>query len=159
MTVDDWGLVMSVSLRGAFLMSREVQPHIRAEGWGRIVSLSSTAALGTLGEANYAAAKAGIPGFTKSLAIDLSRHGITANAVAPGCIETAMTAEVAARVGISFEEIKDQAPPAPLWAELGNPTTLLTWCHFLLVNAADSLRAKCFIWRVRLAVEIGRKIL
>lgn len=62
-------------------------------------------------------------------------------AVAPGFIETAMTADAAARVGISFEEIKERAPPAPLWAESGNPTTLLTWCHFLLMNAADSLRA------------------
>ena len=111
MTADDWDLVMSVNLRGAFLMSREVQPHMRAEGWGRIVSLSSTAALGALGEANYAAAKAGIQGFTKSLAIELGRHGITANAVAPGFIETAMTAEVAARVGISFEEINPSYSP------------------------------------------------
>ena len=61
------------------------------------------------GEANYAAAKAGIQGFTKSLAIELGRYGITANAVAPGFIETPMTAAVAAREGISFDQMKEQA--------------------------------------------------
>jgi 3-oxoacyl-[acyl-carrier protein] reductase len=61
-------------------------------GWGRIVSLSSTSALGNRGQANYSAAKAGMQGFTKTLAIELGRFGITANAVAPGFIVTDMTA-------------------------------------------------------------------
>ena len=109
MTLDDWEVVMNVNLRGAFLMSRAVQPHMRAANWGRIVNLSSTAALGALGEANYAAAKAGLQGFTKTLAIELGRYGITANAVAPGFIATAMTEAVAARIGIGFDEMKAQA--------------------------------------------------
>src|SRR3954463_14247424 len=73
MTDDDWETVMGVHLRGAFLFSRAVQQHMVDAGWGRIVSLSSTYALGNRGQANYAAAKAGIQGFTKTLAIELGR--------------------------------------------------------------------------------------
>ena len=73
MTDDDWETVMAVHLRGAFLFSRAVQKHMVDAGWGRIVSLSSTSALGNRGQANYAAAKAGLQGFTKTLAIELGR--------------------------------------------------------------------------------------
>lgn len=132
MTSEDWDLVMSVNLRGAFLMSREVQPHMRAAGWGRIVSLSSTAALGALGEANYSAAKAGIQGFTKALAIELGRYGITANAVAPGFIETPMTAAVAARVGISFDSIKEQALTDIVVGRVGQPDDVANAVSFFV---------------------------
>ena len=90
---------MNVHLRGAFLMSRAVQKHMTEAGWGRIVNLSSTSALGNRGQANYAAAKAGLQGFTKTLAIELGRFGVTANAIAPGFIETEMTAATAERSG------------------------------------------------------------
>ena len=92
MTEDDWDSVLSVHLRGAFLMSRAVQAHQVDAGWGRIVNLSSTSALGNRGQANYAAAKAGMQGLTKTLALELGRYGVTANAVAPGFIVTDMTA-------------------------------------------------------------------
>ncbi len=121
MSLADWDLVINVNLRGAFLMSRAVQAHMRAAGWGRIVNLSSTAALGNLGEANYAAAKAGVQGLTKTLAIELGRYGITANAVAPGFVETAMTAEVAARVGMTFEDMKQQAIAGTVVGRVGQP--------------------------------------
>ena len=84
MTTDDWDTVMNVHLRGSFLMARAVQAHMTAAGWGRIVNLSSTSALGNRGQANYAAAKAGMQGFTKTLAIELGRFGVTVNAIAPG---------------------------------------------------------------------------
>jgi 3-oxoacyl-[acyl-carrier protein] reductase len=74
--------------------------------WGRIVNISSTSALGNRGQANYAAAKAGLQGFTKTLAIELGKFGITVNAVGPGFIETPMTEATAARLGIGFEEFK-----------------------------------------------------
>jgi 3-oxoacyl-[acyl-carrier protein] reductase len=104
MTDDDWDAVISVHLRGAFLMTRAVQQHMVAAGWGRIVSLSSTSALGNRGQVNYAAAKAGIQGFTKTLAIELGKFGITANAVAPGFIVTDMTRMTAERVGVPLDE-------------------------------------------------------
>ncbi len=104
MTDDDWDAVMNVHLRGAFLMSRAVQKHQVEAGWGRIVNLSSTSALGNRGQANYAAAKAGMQGLTKTLAIELGRYGVTANAVAPGFIQTDMTRATAERIGVPFDD-------------------------------------------------------
>ncbi|MBO0809317.1 MAG: 3-oxoacyl-ACP reductase FabG [Actinobacteria bacterium] len=109
MTEDDWDAVLGVHLRGAFLMSRAAQKHMVDQGYGRIVNLSSSSALGNRGQVNYSAAKAGMQGFTKTLAIELGRFGITANAVAPGFIATDMTAATAARVGMGFEEFQQAA--------------------------------------------------
>lgn len=120
MTEGDWDAVMGVHLRGAFLMTRAVQAHQVEAKWGRIVSLSSTSALGNRGQANYAAAKAGIQGFTKTLAIELGRYNVTANAIAPGMIATDMLRETAARIGVGFEEFMTAAAkeiPVGRWGE------------------------------------------
>jgi 3-oxoacyl-[acyl-carrier protein] reductase len=106
MTAADWDSVMNVHLRGTFLMSRAAQSHMIASGFGRIVNLSSTAALGNRGQANYSAAKAGLQGFTKTLAIELGKFGVTVNAVAPGFIETDMTRATAERIGYAFDDLK-----------------------------------------------------
>src|SRR5439155_23928510 len=106
MSEDDWDTVMSVHLKGGFLMSKACQAHMVEAGYGRIVFLSSTSALGNRGHANYASAKAGLQGLAKTLSIELGKFGITANAIAPGFIETDMTAATAARVGVDFEEFK-----------------------------------------------------
>ncbi len=106
MTAGDWDAVMNVHLRGTFLMTRAVQAYMTKAGWGRIVNLSSTSALGNRGQANYAAAKAGIQGLTKTLAIELGRYGVTANAVAPGFIETDMTKATAERMGVPFDDFR-----------------------------------------------------
>ncbi|MEP7368555.1 MAG: SDR family NAD(P)-dependent oxidoreductase, partial [Dermatophilaceae bacterium] len=98
MPVEDWDAVMNVHLRGVFLMTKAVQAHMTAERYGRIVNLSSTSAQGNRGQVNYSAAKAGIQGFTKTLAIELGRFGVTANAVAPGFIATDMTRQTAKRM-------------------------------------------------------------
>ena len=105
MTVDEWDLVQQVHLRGAFLMCRALQPGMREAGWGRIVNLSSTAALGNVGQANYSAAKAGLQGLTRTLSLELGRHGITVNSVAPGYTITDMTRSTAERVGVTIEEL------------------------------------------------------
>ena len=104
MTVEDWDAVLNVHLRGAFLMTKAVQAHMTAENYGRIVNLSSTSALGNRGQVNYSAAKAGMQGLTKTLAIELGRFGVTANAVAPGFIVTDMTRQTAERMNILFED-------------------------------------------------------
>ncbi len=104
MSGSDWDTVMQVHLRGAFLMTRAAQRHMTAASYGRIVNLSSTSALGNRGQANYSAAKAGLQGFTKTVAHELGRFGVTCNAVAPGFIVTEMTRATAARVGQTFEE-------------------------------------------------------
>lgn len=103
MTETDWDMVMSVHLRGSFLMARAVQKHMVSAGWGRIVNLSSTSALGNRGQANYATAKAGVQGFTKTLAIELGKFGITANCIAPGFIVSDMTRATAARIGEDWD--------------------------------------------------------
>jgi 3-oxoacyl-[acyl-carrier protein] reductase len=109
MTDDDWDTVMNVHLRGAFLMSRAAQKYMVEQRYGRIINLSSSSALGNRGQVNYSAAKSGLQGFTKTLAIELGPFGITANAVAPGFIETDMTAATAARVKVSFDDFKNAA--------------------------------------------------
>ena len=109
MTENDWDTVLGVHLRGAFLMSRAVQKHMVDQRFGRIVNLSSSSALGNRGQVNYSAAKAGLQGFTKTLAIELGQFGITANAVAPGFIVTDMTAATAARISMSFEDFQAAA--------------------------------------------------
>ena len=106
MSEDDWDTVLDVHLRGSFLMSRSVQKHMVDQRYGRIVNLSSSSALGNRGQANYSAAKAGMQGLTKTLAIELGPFGITANAVAPGFIATDMTAATAARLGMTFEDLQ-----------------------------------------------------
>lgn len=121
MTLDDWEKVMAVNLRGAFLTSRAAQSGMRAAGWGRIVNLSSTAALGAFGEANYAAAKAGIQGFTRSLALELGRYSVTVNAVAPGFVATDMTREVAERNGMTFEDMKAEMLKSIAVGRVGEP--------------------------------------
>ncbi|MDE3044382.1 MAG: 3-oxoacyl-ACP reductase FabG [Acidobacteriota bacterium] len=106
MSMADWQTVMNVHLGGAFLMSRATQRFMTEANFGRIVNLSSTSALGNRGQANYSAAKAGLQGFTKTLAIELGRFGVTVNAIAPGFIVTAMTQATADRIGVPFEQFE-----------------------------------------------------
>ncbi|MFC5149803.1 3-oxoacyl-ACP reductase FabG [Streptomyces aureoversilis] len=121
MSESDWDTVMSVHLRGAFLMSRACQKHMVDARFGRIVNLSSSSALGNRGQANYAAAKAGVQGLTKSLAKELGKFGITANSVAPGFIATEMTAATAARLGMTFEDFKAAAATQIPVERVGEP--------------------------------------
>ncbi|MFP5073159.1 3-oxoacyl-ACP reductase FabG [Pseudonocardia nantongensis] len=106
MTDGDWDAVMGVHLKGAFLMTRAVQKHMVEAQWGRVVNLSSTSALGNRGQANYSTAKAGLQGFTKTLAIELGKFGVTANCIAPGFIASEMTKATAERLGVDWEEFK-----------------------------------------------------
>ncbi|RBY82947.1 beta-ketoacyl-ACP reductase [Geodermatophilus sp. TF02-6] len=136
MTEADWDTVVDVHLRGAFLMARAVQKHMIEAGWGRIVSLSSTSALGNRGQANYATAKAGLQGFTKTLAIELGKFGITANAVAPGFIQTEMTKATAERIGISFEDFIAAASKEIPVQRVGQPEDIAHLVSFFVSEGA-----------------------
>ncbi|MET9487100.1 3-oxoacyl-ACP reductase FabG [Nocardia sp. NPDC006630] len=136
MSVDDWDTVMNVHLRGSFLMSRAVQRHMIEQKWGRIVSLSSTSALGNRGQVNYSAAKAGLQGFTKTLALELGKFGVTANSVAPGFIETEMTAATAARMGVPFEDFKKAVVSTIPVARAGQPEDIAHTISFLVSEGA-----------------------
>ena len=136
-TLDDWELMINVNLRGTFLMCRAVAPHMRAAKYGRIVNLSSTGALGAPGLGSYGAAKAGVQGLTKTIAFELGRHGVTANVVAPGFVVTAMTAGMAERTGISFEEMQREMLREIPVARVGQPEDIANAVAFF----ADSARA------------------
>ncbi|MFF5773420.1 3-oxoacyl-ACP reductase FabG [Streptomyces californicus] len=121
MSESDWDIVMNVHLKGAFLMTKAVQAHMVEAKFGRIVSLSSSSALGNRGQANYSAVKAGLQGLTKTLAKELGKFGVTANAVAPGFIVTEMTAQTAERVGMGFEEFQAAAATQIPVQRVGRP--------------------------------------
>ena len=137
MSVDDWDAVMSVHLRGAFLMSRAVQAHMVTARWGRIVSLSSISALGNRGQVNYAAAKAGLQGFTRTLALELGPFGVTVNAIAPGFIATDMTAATADRIGVPFEEFMAAAAQETAVRRVGQPEDIANTIAFLTSDDAS----------------------
>jgi len=136
MSEDDWDMVLGVHLRGAFLMSRAAQRFMVEQGFGRIVNLSSSSALGNRGQVNYSAAKAGMQGFTKTLAIELGKFGVTANAVAPGFIATDMTAATAARVGMGFEEFQAAAASQIPVRRVGQPGDVANVISFLVSEGA-----------------------
>ena len=131
MSVSDWDSVMDVHLRGAFLMTRAAQTHMTQAKWGRIINISSISALGNRGQANYAAAKAGLIGFTKTLALELGRFGVTANAIAPGYVETDMTQASAARQGLDFDEWKLAAARDIPLGRIGKPEDIAAVASFL----------------------------
>jgi 3-oxoacyl-[acyl-carrier protein] reductase len=136
MSEDDWDMVLGVHLRGAFLMSRAAQKFMVEQRFGRIVNLSSSSALGNRGQVNYSAAKAGMQGFTKTLAIELGQFGVTANAVAPGFIATDMTAATAARIGMGFEEFQAAAASQIPVRRVGQPGDVANVISFLVSEGA-----------------------
>ncbi len=131
MSEQDWDMVMAVHLKGAFLMVRECQKFMTEARFGRIVNLSSISALGNRGQANYAAAKAGMQGFTKTMAIELGKFGVTTNAIAPGFIQTEMTKETADRLGIPFDDFIAMAAKEIPVARVGQPEDIAALAAFL----------------------------
>jgi len=126
MTVDDWRDVLNVNLSGAFQMTKAVLEHMIERGSGRIVNISSVIGeTGNVGQANYAASKAGLFGFTKSLALEMAQRGITVNCVAPGFIETEM---VAAIPQAALAKVIEKIPQR----RLGRPEEVARVVRFLL---------------------------
>ncbi len=136
MSVDDWDTVMAVHLRGSFNVTKAAQKYMTEAKFGRIVNLSSTSAQGNRGQVNYSAAKAGLQGFTKTLAIELGKFGITANAVAPGFIQTDMTAATAERVGVPFDDFIAYAAKEIPVQRVGQPEDIANTVSFLVGEAA-----------------------
>jgi 3-oxoacyl-[acyl-carrier protein] reductase len=152
MTEEDWDAVMGVHLRGAFLMSREVQKHMVKAKYGKILNLSSVSALGNRGQANYSAAKMGIQGFTRTLALELGPFGINANAIAPGFIVTDMTDATARRVGMEPEAYREAAAAATPVRRVGAPADIAAAAAFLCSDEAS------FVTGQTLYVDGGAKV-
>ncbi|HVB75044.1 MAG TPA: 3-oxoacyl-ACP reductase FabG [Ktedonobacteraceae bacterium] len=136
MSEEDWDTVMNVHLKGAFLCSRAAQKYMVAQKYGRIVSLSSTSALGNRGQSNYSTAKAGLQGLTRTLAIELGPFGITANAVAPGFIDTEMTRSTARRQGYDPDVVIAEASKTIPVRRVGLPRDIANVITFLVSEDA-----------------------
>ncbi|MES2976119.1 MAG: 3-oxoacyl-ACP reductase FabG [Pseudomonadota bacterium] len=132
MTEDDWDLVMNVMLKGAFLATRAVMPHFIQQGWGRVINISSRAHLGNPTQANYSAAKAGLIGMAKALAIEEGRYGVTVNCVAPGFMETEMVQALP-----TYETIRDRAVQAQPVKRVGQPRDVANAVVFLASECAS----------------------
>ncbi|MFD6355161.1 3-oxoacyl-ACP reductase FabG [Nocardia tengchongensis] len=152
MSVDDWDLVMSVHLKGAFLCTREAQKYMVKQKSGKIVNTSSVSALGARGQANYSAAKMGIQGLTRTLAMELGPFGINVNAVAPGFIVTEMTDATAARVGVSPEEFRAEAAKITPLRRVGEPADIANVVSFLVSDDAS------FVTGQTIYVDGGRRL-
>ncbi|MFD3595738.1 SDR family oxidoreductase [Nocardia sp. NPDC058640] len=152
MSVDDWDTVMAVHLRGAFLCSKAAQKHMVDNGGGAIVNTSSVSALGNRGQANYAAAKAGIQGLTRTLAMELGPFGIRVNAVAPGFIVTEMTAATAERMGITSEVMQAKTAEITPLRRVGQPADIANVVAFLASDNAG------FVTGQTVYVDGGRRL-
>jgi 3-oxoacyl-[acyl-carrier protein] reductase len=136
MAEQDWDMVMGVHLRGSFLMTRAVQTYMVEQRFGRIVNLSSTSALGNRGQANYSTAKAGLQGFTKTLAIELGKFGVTVNCIAPGFIVSDMTRATAERIGEDWDTyVAARAAQIPV-ARAGQPEDIANTVSFFVSEGA-----------------------
>ncbi|MFD3508921.1 SDR family oxidoreductase [Nocardia sp. NPDC058666] len=152
MSVEDWDTVMAVHLRGAFLCSKAAQKHMVDNGGGAIVNTSSVSALGNRGQANYAAAKAGIQGLTRTLAMELGPFGIRVNAVAPGFIVTEMTAATAERMGITSEVMQAKTAEITPLRRVGQPADIANVVAFLASDNAG------FVTGQTVYVDGGRRL-
>jgi 3-oxoacyl-[acyl-carrier protein] reductase len=137
MSAAEWTQVLTVNLTSIFLCSKAAQQHMVAAKYGKIVNLSSRSALGNRGQANYAAAKAGVQGLTATLAIELGPFNINVNAVAPGYIATPMTAATADRVGSSPDEHQKMAAERTPLRRVGQPEEVASVIAFLASDDAS----------------------
>jgi 3-oxoacyl-[acyl-carrier protein] reductase len=131
MTDDDWDAVIDTHLKGTFLCARAAQKHMVEQKYGKMVFLSSTSALGNRGQANYSAAKAGLQGMARTLAIELGAYNVNVNTVAPGFVDTRMTRATADRMGVDYEAFKLGAASQIPLRRVGQPEDIASVIAFL----------------------------
>jgi 3-oxoacyl-[acyl-carrier protein] reductase len=131
MTDEDWDAVIDTHLKGTFLCARAAQKPMVDQKYGKMVFLSSTSALGNRGQANYSAAKAGLQGMARTLAIELGPFNVNVNSVAPGFVETRMTRATAERMGMDYETFKLGAASQIPLRRVGRPEDIASVIAFL----------------------------
>jgi len=131
MTDEDWDAVIDTHLKGTFLCARAAQKPMVDQKYGKMVFLSSTSALGNRGQANYSAAKAGLQGMARTLAIELGPFNVNVNTVAPGFVETRMTRATAERMGMDYETFKLGAASQIPLRRVGQPEDIASVIAFL----------------------------
>ena len=137
MSEEDWDAVLDTHLKGTFLMCKFAQKYMVDQKYGKIVNTSSLGAWGKRGQANYAAAKAGIQGLTKTLAIELGQFNVNVNCIAPGFIQTPMTRGNAERMGVDFEEMVKKAAAGFPMRRVGEPKDVANVVAFLVSDDAS----------------------
>ena len=137
MSEPDWDVVIDTHLRGTFLCAQAAQRLMVPQRFGKMVFLSSNSALGNRGQANYSAAKAGIQGMARTLAIELGPFNINVNTVAPGFVETRMTQAVAQRIGVDYEDLKKAAAERAALRRTGSPEDIAGIIAFLCSQDAS----------------------
>jgi 3-oxoacyl-[acyl-carrier protein] reductase len=137
MTDEDWDAVIATHLKGTFHAVRAAQRHMVEQRSGKIVLISSTSALGNRGQTNYSAAKAGLQGMTKTLAIELGPFNVNVNCVAPGFIATDMTRQTAERIGVSFEQFSEAVAEQVPLRRVGQPEDVASTIAFLCSDDAS----------------------
>lgn len=137
MTDEDWDLVIDTHLKGSFYCARAAQKYMVEQRYGKIILVSSRAALGNRGQTNYSAAKAGMQGMARTIAIELGPFGINVNAVAPGHIDTAMTRAVAERAGIAYEDLVENTLKMNAIKRVGTPEDVANAIAFLASDEAE----------------------
>jgi NAD(P)-dependent dehydrogenase (short-subunit alcohol dehydrogenase family) len=128
---EQWDRVLGVNLRGPFFAARATAPHMIDAGWGRVVNIASVSAVRDPGRVDYASAKAGLLGFTKTLALQLGPHGVTANAIAPGYIVSDMTRASARREGVDFAEHQRRVAEVIPVGRVGQPEDVAHTASYL----------------------------
>ena len=131
MSDEDWDAVIDTHLKGTFLCARAAQKQMVEQKYGKMVFLSSTSALGNRGQANYSAAKAGLQGMARTLAIELGPFNVNVNSVAPGFVETRMTRATAERMGMDYETFKLGAASQIPLRRIGQPEDIASVIAFL----------------------------
>jgi 3-oxoacyl-[acyl-carrier protein] reductase len=136
MTEEEWDQVVDTHLKGTFLCSQEAQRYMVRQKYGKIVCISSRAALGNRGQSNYSAAKAGMLGLVRTMAIELGPFNINVNAVAPGHIDTPMTRAIAERTDTTYEEVREAAIALNAIKRVGKPDDIAAAVAFLASDDA-----------------------